>query len=611
MKSPRKLGSLLLLLLATGAITITFLLATTSKPTNHQTFRPGMYTLQAGSEPSGHLVDAALRKADFPQMLSPTERAAMRLPVRMPNGSTLIPDHSLMVEAIAVVEDPSLTWDPCLQQATGNGGNPNGAWTFNTLMLAIAGLPAGSNPQPAEQMLMNVLADFAYPNGVTIGNFTAQQRPAATNFFNHWPLDTNTEDMCTNPLTQGRQVCLSLAQAPVHLNAIVNRVDTGRLSTSSNQAGQLRFVFGVTMDPTDSTGHQCESSGSQSFNIILEYTVPPNTLSNGFTALGWAQAWAALSNDCPNGFTSPDCNARGGGPGDFNFDLNQIVSRVVGAGQGGPDTPNGSALFDIRTNEAELGPLAIWEMRQFKLQTVGTQDTLVETAVPQTPDASYDEGIGTDFMGSPIAFCSFYHNEIMGQPNCQTPTNQIQTLIQLNNSLILQGGFTVPSSFLGVSALNGPGGAGVTEDAVYWDSSPSMAGPPPVDPDARVIFAAAPQFSDVHTPGGIDGTCNGCHGRETQTAFQQVVNRSSGTTLDVPSVLSAFLVGCTQGTTTGPCPLADLVPLNSASTSSETVIDPVNAGQTNTFGDIQRRFNCMSKILNNPTQNVVCNGQGN
>ena len=321
MKSPRKLGSLLLLLLASVVMTITFHMTSTSTLANHKPQSHTKYFSRAEAEPSAHLVEAALRKADFPEMLNPSERVALQRPVRTPSGVTIIPDHSLMVEAIPVVEDPSLTWDPCLAQNGGNGGTQSGAWTFNTLMLAIANTTA-SNPQPAEQMLTNVLGDFA--QDVTIGSSTAKARTNGMAFFNEWPDDPNGLQ-CTDPFNPSQPItCKSLANAPLHLNAIVNRVDTGRLNTSSSQAGQLRFVFGVTMD---TNGNQCSPGGGQAFNMILEYSVPASTLPNGFTALSWAQAWQALSNDCPEpvGFTTA-C-AQGNVAGKFDFDLNQIVSR--------------------------------------------------------------------------------------------------------------------------------------------------------------------------------------------------------------------------------------------------------------------------------------------
>jgi hypothetical protein len=467
-------------------------------------------------------------------------------------------------------------------------------------MLAIAGLPANTqNPQPAEQMLTNMLANFT--ENVKIGQFTAFARVNAVQFFDGWPVDDRFT--CTNPINAGQ--CLSLENAPVHLNAIVNRVDIGQ-NGSSDQAGQLRFVFGVTLDLS---GNQCSSSGGQPFNIILEYNVPPNTLTNGFTAQSWAQAWQALSAVCVPVF-STNCAQQ-----TFDPALLQITNRVVTVGAGGAGTINGSALFDLRTNELLLGSATNpgqWEMRQFQLATTtGSLGTLVETVVPQTPDLSFDGGEAAGLHGQPQMFCTISNQT----PACGS-LGLVASLIETNQTAIQNGTFTLPSNDAGVSALNGPSGVPPENFLVFWNSFPSMIG---IDPDTRVIFAASPQLTDT-TQGGIDGTCNGCHGAETQIAFQQVVNRTSGTGHDVASLLSGFLVGC--NTSTGiisPCPQPPtctfgsqgcVFALNSA--GAEPVQDPVNASQTNFFGDIQRRLNCMNKILNpnSPTE-VKCDGAGN
>ncbi|HUI84685.1 MAG TPA: hypothetical protein VL240_10700 [Candidatus Binatia bacterium] len=590
MKSCR-LGSLLIWLLAAVVMTITFRMAST--PANHKPLRHTQYASRVESQPSARLVEAALRKADVPQMLSASERAALHRPVQILSGTTILPDHSLLVEAIPVVEDQTLTWDPCI------GGAQTGAWTFNELMLAIAGLRPTDNPQPAEQLWMDVLADLGRPGGVTIGNFTAQPRPSAKDFFDYWPKDHDGRNMCTNPFSH-QTFCLSLNDSPVHLNAIVNRIDVGQ-NGMADHAGMLRFVFGVTMNPTNDsgggagTGNFCQNSGNQNFNIILEYNVP-----SGITAQNWARQWANLSNDCPNGITTT-C-AQGDQPGYFNYDLNSIVSQVVTMGAGGPNAPNGSALAAIRTNEVELAGSGnqIWEMRQWEFGSSGNPVLLVETALTQTPDLSFD-------YGQPPGGSTFCTNSNQ-TPACSTITSEVEALIVGHQSDIQNGTFTVPSGAQAVSALNVP---------VFWNSSPSMAG---VDPDTRVIFAASPQLTDT-TVGGIDGTCNGCHGTETQTGFQQVANRAATGSGDQPSALSGFLVGCNNGgvTLTAPCPALSpgcggsqdpcVYPLNSA--SSELVQDPVNTGQTNTFGDIQRRFNCMNKIASHPAGNVSCNGGGN
>lgn len=611
MKSPRKLGSLLVWLLASMLITITFRMAMTSTLARPKLSRHPEYSSRAVSEPSAHLLETALRKAEFPQMLNATERATLRQPIRTPNGTTFLPDHSLLVEAIPVVEDPNLTWDPCLVK-NGNpstGGNQNGAWTFNTLMLAIANTTA-QNPQPAEQILTNIVADFA--QRVTIGNFTAAARGSGPSFFESWPTDQTSGVQCSNTFNTSTS-CLSLKNAPVHLNAIVNRIDIGQ-NPQNNGAGQLRFVFGVTMSVANPGGTGCQNAGAQLFNIIFEYNVPSTSIITGqpITPLSWAQSWAALSNDCPNGF-SQSC-AQGNQPNQFDVDLNNIVRQVVLAGAGGANAPNGSALADIRTNELELaGQNQQWEMRQFKFASSPVNGTfpLVEATVDQTPDLSFD--FGNSGLGQ---FCTLSNQDPNGHPpGCSNLTDEVQALILGNQGAIENGTFSlaqVAPAAQAVTALNPP--------VTFWDSLPSMAGDDSIQ-DTRVIFAASPQLTDT-TQGGIDGTCNGCHGGETQTKFQQIANRAAtGQPTDLPSPLSGFLVGCNNGGTplTAACPALTpgcggsqnpcVFQLNSS--AAELVQDPVfGSSFNNTFGDVERRVNCINKILGGHG-GITCNGGGN
>ena len=599
MESP-KLRSLLLWLLASVVVTITFRLATTSKTTHSKPTRSTTYYSRIEREPSGHLLAMALRKADFPQTLSASERAVLAEPLRMPSGITLLPDHSLMVENVHVVEDPTLTWDQCLTPS----GNPTGAWTFNTLMTNIR----NGSTQQAEQMLTDLIANFAHD--ITVNNFTVHGRPNGMEFFNNWPRDTNPNNMCTNPISAST-ACLSLANAPVHLNAIVNRIDIGQ-NGNSDQAGQLRFVFGVEMfkDGTLECG-----TGVPFFNIILEYDVPSIDMFTGapITAQNWAAQWANLSTLClPT--ISATCAQNSLDPA-----LLAITRQVTTAGAGGASAPNGSALFDLRTNEVELNTSGLvnngiqvgtWELRQFQLGQQPTPNLLVQTTVPQTPDLSFDGGIVPGAQGN--LFCSN-----SGQlPTCNSVLSEVEQLIATNTTSIINGTFNlaqVAPAVVGGSSLNGPFGQGTGDFRTFWDSSPTMGNAGQLY-TPRVIFAASPQFlnSQTHNPdpvGGTDGTCNGCHGGETQTNFQQIVNRTSGTGSDTASTFSAFLVGCNNGGT--PLTAACLTPFPLNSSQTEVVKDPVFSSFTNTFGDIERRVNCMNKILNpgSPLQ-VSCNGAG-
>ena len=76
---------------------------------------------------------------------------------------------------------------------------------------------------------------------------------------------------------------------------------------------------------------------------------------------------------------------------------------------------------------------------------------------------------------------------------------------------------------------------------------------------------------------------------ETQTAFQQVVNRAATGSGDQPSALSAFLLGCNNsgGVLTSPCG----TPFGVNTPGNEVVQDPVYSSYHNTFGDVERRLN--------------------
>jgi hypothetical protein len=212
------------------------------------------------------------------------------------------------------------------------------------------------------------------------------------------------------------------------------------------------------------------------------------------------------------------------GGDEFNDHLEQITNQFATAGVG--SGPNGSALAQLRTNEQALDEKSgiQWEMRQFQLNPNGGE--LEETTVAQTPDDSLNN----------------------------TPT--LRDYINQFDQQILQGQYTVPDTYEGVHFL----GASPHQNRVpmFWQS------PPPVDNNARRAFSA--------------NTCNGCHGRETDTVFVHVAPRLS----KEQSTLSGFLIG--SGTLKQP--------------SIETVNDPVDGSQ-HQFGDLIRRQMYMSTLLQN------------
>ncbi len=286
------------------------------------------------------------------------------------------------------------------------------------------------------------------------------------------------------------------------------------------------------------------------FNAIIEYHVPVAECS-------WATQWHSLDASGPR----------------FNQALQAITDQVV--------TTNASKnLNQVRTNENFTSNLGIWEQRQFMLSSGALQ----EVPVPQTPNGDTAAG-RTDFN----------QQTCTPNTNCMAGvlTNYINTFQQqiLNNNYTVLLNFPGPTSpFLGGSALNGP----ATQQLVYWQGNP-----PPNSNQARSIFS--------------ENTCNGCHGRETFVNFRQVENRQAGPpSTSVPSVLSAFLVGCSTSSQnnpltnqTGPCPEPPTNTCNLQNTLTQNppcitwVQDPGDpSGQTvNQFAEISRRAQNLSTVL--------------
>jgi hypothetical protein len=266
----------------------------------------------------------------------------------------LDPARTLMITDLSVVQDPTRTFDIC-----GNVGDPNGAWTFKTLMTEMANNSA-TGVDPAD-----FVEDWlqSWNTSHTINTFPV---PARTNIntlvLNPWPRDANGK--------------LDLDQSPMRLLAIVNRVDLRSSSARSTSyggssgipvtAGEGRFVFGVVNRNNNGGCSKME------FTVILEYGVPIHQC----TAIrSYAQQWLGLGNITL-------------GNAAFNPALQAITDQFTLAGAGGTK-PNGSAINQIRTNEIalagygggiEIEPVAArsslaatpigrpWELREFHLQ---------------------------------------------------------------------------------------------------------------------------------------------------------------------------------------------------------------------------------------------------
>jgi hypothetical protein len=262
------------------------------------------------------------------------------LTVTEPVGCHVSSPRELMIKSTSIVDDPIRTvFDP------GSSDSRNGVWTFKHLVENMA-----PTPEEAPAMVEALLNSFT--SSQTINGFTVNARPGMQNLvLSFWP---RTPDGA-----------LDLAQAPLRLQAIVNRFDLRDLA--SGDAGEGRFVFAFNNPFSPFFALQA--------TMIFEYKLPATTDQD---ALDWAQSFHALG-----GMQFGES---------YNAALQVITERFVGRGAR-PEHPNGNAINAVRTNEIAFSDNGLWELREFHLSP---GSGLLEPApVALTPDRSFNFGTST------------------------------------------------------------------------------------------------------------------------------------------------------------------------------------------------------------------------
>jgi hypothetical protein len=259
--------------------------------------------------------------------------------------------RELMIRDLSVVDDPIRTG------FTAPDSDPRrGLWTFKHLMEELSPTAAQA-PDVAEAMLSS------FTTAQTVNGFTIEARPGMQALIlDNWPR------------VNGK---LDLAQAPLRLQAIVNRIDLRNLDKGN--AGEGRFIFNFLTN-----GFPLQAT------MILEYQLQATTEAQ-VTAL--ANQWHALGA-LP--FPSEQYNAA----------LQAITEGFAKRGAA-PGKPNGSGLGQLRTNEIDLGVNGIWQLREFTLDPSGQ---LVPSVIKLTPDRpSFDN---TDALG---AFVNMNETDILAE----------------------------------------------------------------------------------------------------------------------------------------------------------------------------------------------------
>jgi hypothetical protein len=245
-----------------------------------------------------------------------------------PSICTVRTNRELMITNTSVVDDPIRT-----TFTAGSSDARNGVWTFKHLMENMAPTPEAA-PAMVEAMLNSMV------NPTVINGSTVAGRPGVQDFIlSSWPRTTDG--------------ALDLAQAPLRLQAIVNRFDLRNLT--NGDAGEGRFVFAF-----ESFGFPLQAT------LIFEYKLPAATDAD---VLGWANAFHGLGA-LSFGET-------------YNAALQAITESFVGR-DARPGHPNGSAINAVRTNEISFGDNGIWELREFRLSaTTGQLDPVPVELTPR------------------------------------------------------------------------------------------------------------------------------------------------------------------------------------------------------------------------------------
>jgi len=360
--------------------------------------------------------------------------------IQFPPLPGMTPDKTLMITDLSVVQDPTRTFDLC-----GNVGDPDGAWTFKTLMTEMAN-ESSTGVNPAEFVEDWLLSwDVAH----TINTFPVPARSRIrTLVLDPWPRDAD-----------GR---LDLNQSPMRLLSIVNRVDLrstlmgsspyGGANGIPTDAGEGRFVFGV-VNRNNNGG-----CSKMDFTVILEYGVP---IEQCGLIRNYANEWVGLRNLT---LGSPAYNAA----------LQAITDQFTSAGADSTK-PNGSAINQIRTNEVALtgyglstdpGPIpeplgraAIpqsgrWELREFELledgmlHIVSTENTphhtLNNTSLLTSVINSSVTPFPTTHLGQPFLTGSTLYSSTADAAVWKAPgvINQNRHLFSLNTCNACHGGET-------------------------------------------------------------------------------------------------------------------------------------------------------------------------
>jgi hypothetical protein len=475
---------------------------------------------------------------------------------------TIKKEHSLFITDLGVVEDPARTFNPCTET-----GNPNGAWTFKTMM---DGLANGVGTQTfVFYWIDNWIQDLNI-NGEVVKN---RAQKTIDMIVGPWISRASGGSIAPSDVTiwNWRELWFQqdeeklMYYSPFKLTAIVNRGDlrgnggyNGRGRNVSQ--GETRFIFSAINITKDKCGVPIGDECFEGFNTIFEF-------ENINFDCNFATQWINLSKPGLVLGSEP-----------YNEMLEKITRTVTDI-NAAPQKPNGSAINQVRTNEIALTntvDMAFddrsprWQLREFKIQN--NPGLLDEVTLNNQPAGKYN---GADGGADPDVkvMADWVNNFSFGA----TQPVPFQHLGQ-----DFKGGkINYPS----VSQFSAPG---------YWDGNANY---PINDPDTRHQFSL--------------NTCDGCHGGEVKTIFTHANAVGLGTQMryvgvmdyitdgvDTKTQISPFLTGRTfnfagnnfdddDNTDAGDNTLVGFFRVN----------DPTGNGQQRGFNDLERRLQDLANFV--------------
>lgn len=278
---------------------------------------------------------------------------------------TTDPMRTLVMNQPGVVQDPTRTFSPCSNAGTFTPtGNPNGVWSFKTLMTAMANTPVtGISAQTFTndwlKQWLSTAAGARHSDGVIVP-FPIPSRTALQSVVQTMQPTWNP----ANPAT------LNMDRLPFRLLAIVNRIDLASASPyGRGSPGELRFVFGLI--ERNAAGACVSPTQVREMTVILEYKLPTTSC----TGVKWlAGNWI-------------DLNALVPGSAAYNTALQALTVPVTQA-NANPSGLNRSAIGQVRTNDFRLA--SPWQLREFTLQASPAHGKLLPATVKNTPNASFN-----------------------------------------------------------------------------------------------------------------------------------------------------------------------------------------------------------------------------